>query len=849
MTSPSRRSSRWCLAPVLLAALLPACFDGADASVAVPDACVGAACARPDGSTRFDAPSLDAPTTDVPSADRSDVPDVATLRDVPVDRPVACAVDAGARCPAGQYCEPTDHVCAPDNGPCVAVDGAVPPCAGDSRCVAGRCLPYGPGETNAACTRPTVPAFLAPGILCSYVDRSPATDPFHGYTSVSPSLVVVDFRFDPSAREPHPSIVAPMHPAATWSTANYKGVLRVLDGRTCEVQQTVDAHLVNGAASAAVGDLDGDGRAEIVASSMPDTRPGVADPTAGGLVAFRFDPATSAWRLLWRSHTAAGAPDATHPRTWASPSIVDLDDDGVPEITLGGAVYDRAGLLLDAHLAPAMAYWQGQFGVTADVDNDARHLPELVTGAGIWSWNTTTRAWVPATFFTPAAPLADGMVAVADFGDFPGTAPGDPEVAVISAGTARVQTIHGAVVFGPVAIPGGGQGGPPTAADFNGDGHVDFAAAARASYLVFDLRCVGTPAPAGCAAPGIRWTRANQDASSHSTGSSVFDFNGDGSAEAVYADECFTRVYDGTSGAVLFSRYRPSCTWYETPIVVDVNGDLKAEIVVPDDDDCGITCGSLAPMGFDSIFPGLRCASAADCPTATMRCDAGLCRCESDAQCGDVGYGCRAPDAASGGAGNVCRALVGTRFGGVQVFGDPRGRWTPSRPVWNEHAYSVTNVSDTGVIPASHLRTPNWRAAGLNHFRQNSQGGLAPSSAADFTVRSARAGECAINLSTGTIELSAVVCNRGTAPVASGVPVAFERTEGDAGTAVACTATTDARLEPGGCATVRCQWAGVAVRPAPYAVTVVPDPARSTLQCLQGNDAFVLPAVSCYSPG
>ncbi len=826
-----------------LVALSAACFDPPGAAAPdVPDACVGAACARPDAA--FDAPRIDVPIPiDIPA--RVDVPDV------PVDRPTPCSLDAGTRCPDGQYCDPELGQCAPDRGACDVADGAVTACPGDSRCVSGRCVPYNPGETNAACTRPTVPAFLAPGILCSYEDRSPASDPFHGYTSVSPSLVVVDFRFDPTATEARPSIVAPMHPASTWSTANYKGVLRVLDGRTCEVQFTIDAHLVNGAASAAVGDLDGDGRAEIVASSMPDTREGHVDNNPGGLVAFRFDPGMRAWTLLWRSHTAAGAPDATHPRTWASPSIVDLDDDGVPEITLGGAVYDRNGVLLDAHLAPSMAYWQGQFAVTADVDNDARHIPELVTGAGIWSWNVTTRAWVPATFFTPSAPLADGMVAVADFGDFPGTMPGDPEVAVISTGTARVQTTRGTVVFGPVAIPGGGTGGPPTAADFNGDGHVDFAAAARASYLIFDLQCVGAGAtvPAGCAARGIRWTRANQDASSHSTGSSVFDFNGDGAAEAVYADECFTRVYDGGSGAVLFSRYRPSCTWYETPIVVDVNGDLKAEIVVPDDDDCSITCGSLAPMGYDSIFPGLRCSTSADCPSSSMPCEGGLCRCTADAECGDRGYGCRAPDTGSMGTGNVCRALVGTRFGGVQVFGDPRGRWTPSRPIWNEHAYSITNVSDTGVIPASHLRVPNWRAPGLNNFRQNTQGGLNPTAVADFTVRSASASECAVAVSTGTIELSATVCNRGTAPAASGVPVAFELAEGDAGAAVACTATTGVRLEAGACTTVRCTWAGVAVRAAPYAVTVVPDPASSTLQCLQGNDAYRLTSVSCYSPG
>lgn len=821
------------LLPVALAAA--GCFD--EPGSAPTDAC--ASCDRPDAT------STDLPTLDLPPATR----DAPAALDVPVDRPAACAPDGGARCPDGQYCDAEDGHCAPDRGPCGEADGGVPACPGDSRCAGGRCVPYGPGETNAACTRPTVPAFLAPGILCSYEDRSPASDPFHGYTSVSPSLVVVDFRFDPTATEPRPSIVAPMHPRATWSTSNYRGVLRVLDGRTCEEQFTLDAHLVNAAASAAVGDLDGDGRAEIVASSMPDTRATVNDPAQGGLVAFRFDVGARAWRLLWRSHTAAGVPDTQYARTWASPSIVDLDDDGVPEITLGGVVYDHAGVLLDSHLGTPLAYWQGQFGVTADVDNDPRHLPELVTGSGIFSWNAATRAWVPATYFAPATPLAEGLVAVADFGDFPGTNPGDPEVAVISTGTARVQTTRGRVVFGPLTIPGGGTGGPPTAADFNGDGHVDFAAAARSSYLVFDLQCIGTPVPAGCAASGIRWTRPNQDASSHSTGSSVFDFNGDGSAEAVYADECFTRVYDGASGAVLFSRYRPSCTWYETPIVVDVNGDLKSEIVVPDDDDCSITCGSLAPMGHDSLFAGLRCATSADCPTAAMRCDAGLCRCAADAECGDPGYGCRAPDAGTAGSGNVCRALVGTRFGGVQVFGDPRGRWTPSRPVWNEHAYSITNVSDTGVIPASHARAPNWRERGLNNFRQNTQGGLSPTSVADFTVRAASAGECAVGASTGRVELSATVCNRGTAPAAGGVPVSFQTEGGDGGAAVACTTATTSRLEPGACATVRCTWEGVPTRPAPYAVTVVPDPEHTTLQCLQGNDAFRLTGVVCYSPG
>ena len=39
---------------------------------------------------------------------------------------------------------------------------------------------------------------------------------------------------------------------------------------------------------------------------------------------------------------------------------------------------------------------------------------------------------------------------------------------------------------------------------------------------------------------------------------------------AVYGDECFTRVYDGVTGKVLYSRFRTSCTWYENPVVADV---------------------------------------------------------------------------------------------------------------------------------------------------------------------------------------------------------------------------------------------------------------------------------------
>jgi len=84
-----------------------------------------------------------------------------------------------------------------------------------------------------------------------------------------------------------------------------------------------------------------------------------------------------------------------------------------------------------------------------------------------------------------------------------------------------------------------------------------------------------------CASEGILWQVDNQDCSSRVTASSVFDFNGDGSAEVVYADETHFRIFDGKNGDILFSdnSFR-SHTRIEMPFIADVDNDGKAEVVV-----------------------------------------------------------------------------------------------------------------------------------------------------------------------------------------------------------------------------------------------------------------------------
>lgn len=53
----------------------------------------------------------------------------------------------------------------------------------------------------------------------------------------------------------------------------------------------------------------------------------------------------------------------------------------------------------------------------------------------------------------------------------------------------------------------------------------------------------------------------------------------------------------------------------------------------------------------------------------------------------------------------------------VQVFRDDEDRWIPTRRIWNQHTYHVTNVREDGSIPQ--FEPPHWEL--LNTFRTNAQ--------------------------------------------------------------------------------------------------------------------------------
>ncbi|RMG21757.1 MAG: hypothetical protein D6729_00045, partial [Deltaproteobacteria bacterium] len=622
------------------------------------------------------------------------------------------------------------------------------------------------------------------------------------------------------------------------------GVVRILDGRTCEQQAELGSlQLTSHSSPVAVGDIDLDGRPEIVAYKA-----------YGGLVAFDYDDAAGAWTVLWRSHRSDGSAYDVTGGGWAGPSIADLDDDGVPEVLRDGIVFDASGTLLDdsVHWADPNT---GNFAIVADADEDGR--AELVAGHGVFEWDAPTHTWKTETYSPGGQP--PGLVALADFGPFPGGNAWDdgiPEVVVVSAGRVRVQTLDGTVVFGPIDLPGGGNGGPPNVADFDGDGRPEIGVAGANDYSVFDLDCDPTLATGTCASgrsDGIVWSQPSQDQSSNRTGSSVFDFEADGRAEVVYGDECFLRVYDGPSGEVLFSRRRSSCTWYENPVVADVDGDFNAEIVIGDNYNCGsgtsgIDCSGfgLGPGQTDPLFAGLRCADASDCLSGV--CDAGYCRCTSDAECCrgkecTLGlYVCRAPAPGTPGAGNTCRAARPIGSFGLRVYRDQADRWVDSRRIWNQHAYFVTNIEEDGTVPRTSQARLNWREPGLNNFRTNVQGDRPSGVAPDLTARDDAVIDCA---APGGPELVAQVCNRGAQPVGAGLSVGFYDGDPGAGGTLLCRATTGSVLEPGTCVEVRCPWADVPAAPPGADVVVVPDDTGEVGECVEGNNVARFTGITC----
>jgi len=322
---------------------------------------------------------------------------------------------------------------------------------------------------------------------------------------------------------------------------------------------------------AAAGDLDGDGRPELVF------------PHEGGhLVVLDADGNKLA-------ESGAIAPPQPEPGVGGQnggPIIVDIDGVAPPEIVFNAAVlrYEPgppASLTILWDAGPVEGGTWGVVSIAADVDLDG--AVEVLTGNRIFDGATGTDE-------TPSAlaALPGGYPALGQFE--PGTP--EPEIVLCSGhrNDGQIQVVDvttGDTIFGPYMFPTkgatyyDGNGGTPTVVDVDCDGIPEIGVVTWNEYRMYDLDCAEEPLPSECEEAGVRWS-IPLSISAGSNAGTAFDFASDGRPEIVYQDENELRVVNGATGDVIFSHALRGVSAFSLPPVADVDDDGHAEIVAID---------------------------------------------------------------------------------------------------------------------------------------------------------------------------------------------------------------------------------------------------------------------------
>ncbi|MGR9108633.1 MAG: MopE-related protein, partial [Gammaproteobacteria bacterium] len=237
------------------------------------------------------------------------------------------------------------------------------------------------------------------------------------------------------------------------------------DGR--ELFSTDPAYPIAQFTNIALGDINGDGFVEFVASHLDQNH----------LVAFDH---TGAFLWLSDAHALPGRVDAK-----TAISIANLDGSGPPEIIAGASVYDAEGRFLgdgrDLGGTSGINAGRAAISVVADIDLDG--TPEIIAGPTVYRLvnGTLTVVW-------QRTDLTDGLTGVGNFDDDPFA-----EIVLVSAGRAQMLNHDGSNAevwnppsHGPINLTLGGNGGAPTIADVDGDGMPEIGIAGISVYAVYE---------------------------------------------------------------------------------------------------------------------------------------------------------------------------------------------------------------------------------------------------------------------------------------------------------------------------------------------------------------------------
>jgi hypothetical protein len=398
--------------------------------------------------------------------------------DTPCGTGLACVKGEGEP----DHCAPTGDACTMDSD-----------CGGDRYCCDDKCLttpgdavciPYGYGprkNVNEECKgEGEAPGVFAPSVQCEWKVKATDPHPKSGYVLATP--MVADL--------PNDSGSAAEIVFATWAgepdgngSVSAPGVIRIINGQTCELVETVEASsgIIRAASPLALADLNNDGKIDIVGRK-----------DAGGLIAFGWDGAKFA--KLWESTGTIAA------QPWDGPSVHDLNDDGMPEVLVSGEVVNgQTGASIN--LFTITPPFNGYIPVAGDFNGDGKVDLATSFGSEATYLSFINNAWVDQAFQGTRWGKLGSHFAVADFGtpgataaDFdPTKLDGIAEVVATNSeaagGRVSIYTLTGQEVMGVqtavdpgVPVEAGNEsGGPPTIGDFDNDGFPEVAIAGAIS--------------------------------------------------------------------------------------------------------------------------------------------------------------------------------------------------------------------------------------------------------------------------------------------------------------------------------------------------------------------------------
>jgi hypothetical protein len=289
---------------------------------------------------------------------------------------------------------------------------------------------------------------------------------------------------------------------------------------------------MNGNAGLTLADVDNDGLPEVVGLS-----------SGSEVVAIRHDGTFD-----WRSARVSGL------QSYPQPAVADLEGDGTVEIVMDRAVVAGADGAVIRSLPDPGVSWRAP--VIADIDDDG--ISEILLGRHAFRADGTI-AW-------SVGPSSNGDSCFAAVADIDGDRGGETFWVW---GSSLYVRDHDGTAIRTVALPTSpSRPGPPSIADFDGDGAVEIVVPMNTQIGMFEVD--GT----------MRWSQTMRD-NSGIAGVSGYDVDGDGAFEAIFADEIAMRIYDGVDGTIRYENFsHQSGTVWEYPVIADVDNDGSAEIVI-----------------------------------------------------------------------------------------------------------------------------------------------------------------------------------------------------------------------------------------------------------------------------